>query len=133
HEPLGIIAHERPASSREIEELLELVADATNILFDDFERVERSLRPATARITDHPRTAANKRDRPIAGSLKMSQPHDRDQMANMEAPGSGIEPAIRGDRRGREHRMRAFGVLIKQPAPCELIEKGERSHPGKIA
>jgi hypothetical protein len=59
----------------------------------------------------------------MAGSLQVSQTHDGNEIADVEAPRRRVEPAVRNDWPRGEHCLHAFGVLIEEPAPCELVEK----------
>src|SRR5215204_54544 len=85
------------------------------------------------RVADHARPTTDERHRAMAGSLQMSEPHDGNQVPDMEADRRGVESGVSYDRSCREHRLHAFGVLIEEPAPCELIEVVGSGHDGKIS
>ena len=132
HEPFGVVAHERATPTREVKEALQLVTNAADVLLDHLQRVERPLARPAAGIPDHARTAAHERNRPMAGSLQMSERHHRDEVSKVKAACGGIEAAVGYGRSSGEHPLNPFGVLIEQPAPRELVDKCQCAHGGKI-
>jgi hypothetical protein len=52
----------------------------------------------------------------------MHESHDRNEVADVQAPRTGVEAAVDGHRSGGEGLPESFGVLMEEPAPRELIE-----------
>ena len=69
----------------------------------------------------------------MAGTLQVDQPHDRDEAADMQAVGGGIEATIGADGPGTERVTQSIGMLEEELAPSELEERGWKfRHPPKI-
>ena len=64
----------------------------------------------------------------MPGALQVDQPHDRDQVAEMKAVGSRIEPAVAGDLASAQRFVSALRLLMEQPPPSELFEKRSGCH-----
>ena len=124
---------------REVEEALELDADRRDVVLDRRDVEQVPLRRPARRVPDHPRPAADERDRPAAVTLEPDQPEDRDEVPDVErfarsgrsrcTPRSGApsraaraarassragSPAIRGPRAARRART-------PRPRPTSVI------------
>jgi hypothetical protein len=85
-QPVGVVRDARSVLARaEIEEPLQLGADAGDVPLDLLAREQDALLGFAARIADHPGAAADDRDRRVAESLQPRKPHHREQRADVEA------------------------------------------------
>ena len=79
------------------------------------------------RIADHPRPAADERDRAAAEALQPEQPEDRDEVADVERVGRRVEPDVAGDRpAGRQTRRQARCRGVQDAPPLELRQQAAR-------
>ena len=107
---------------REVEEALELAPGSPATFALELLAVEQvALGRAARRVADHPRPAADERDRPAAVPLEVEQAEDRDEVADVERRPGRIEPVVGRDRpAGRQARRRARassrGACPRQPS-----------------
>jgi hypothetical protein len=107
-EPLGVVRHD--GASVEIEKAGEDAADGGDIALDLGVAEQRAGCVLARRVADLARAATHQRDRAMAGLLEPPQHHDRQQIADMEAGGGGIEADIGGDRPGGRLGIETLGV-----------------------
>ncbi len=108
----------------EIQQLPHLGFDAGQILLQLFRRQQIPLVTLAARITDHARRTAGNRDRPMTGLLKSPEHQQRQQAANMQTVGRGIETCIdRATCRSQPARQEIIGRgLVNQTPPLQVGE-----------
>jgi hypothetical protein len=109
--------------TREVQEALQLGADPADVGLDRLRGVELPLDRLPAGVADHPRAAADHRDRSVAGALQVHEPHDRDQVADVQARRRGVEAAVAGHPSAGERLGEGIGVLVQHAAPGELGEE----------
>ena len=107
----------------EIEESLELRADAGDVRLDLLGDEQHALLRLAARIADHAGAAADQRDRRMAGALQARQRHHRQQRPDVQARGGRIEADVGRDALAREQLGQPVGRVGDQPAPGELVEE----------
>ena len=80
------------------------------MLFRSVEEVP--LRRPARRISDHPRPAADERDRPTAVQLQSTKRKDAHQMPNMQRVGTRIEPDVGGHARRLRESIVETGAYV---------------------
>ena len=100
-----------PAPGREVEEPLELAADRGDVRLERLAVEQVPLRRPPRRVADHPRPAADERDRAAAVALELEQAEDRHEVADVERRRRRVEAVVAGDRPagrqpGRQARRR---------------------------
>ena len=84
-EPVEVVDQDGAARARrEVEEPLELAADARDVRLERVAVEQVALGRTARRVADHPGPAADERDGPPAVALQPQQPEDRHQVADVE-------------------------------------------------
>ena len=86
---------------------------------------------APRRVADHPRAAADQRDRPAAVLLEPEQAEDRDQVADVERVRGGVEPDVGGDRAGRSRGARRGRASWRGGSRATRARRAGRARPGR--
>jgi hypothetical protein len=81
----------------EVEEFGELGFDALDIVIEDFAGEELAFLGFTAGVTDEAGGAAGDGDGVVAGELEAAEGEEGDEVADVEAIGSGVEAAVEGE------------------------------------
>ena len=131
-QPRRVVAHARRVRSLEVEEPLELAADAVRVRRDLLGREQLPLRRLPARVADHPRPATDERDRPMTEALQMHEHHDRHEAAHVQAVPRRVESDVRRHRPAGQRCRHPVGVLVHQPTPPKLVEHSVRLHGTKV-
>lgn len=84
-------------SAVEVEEVLELVCDAGDVVLDLLLREEIALRAFAGRVADAAGAAARDGDGPVAEPLQPGQSHDGNQVADVKAVGARVKTDVAGD------------------------------------
>ena len=132
-EPVEVVQQHRARPGREVEEPLQLPADPRHVRGERLAVQEVPLARPARRVADHPRPAADERDRPAAVALQAQQPEDRDQVADVERRPGGVEPDVAGDRAtGRQAGRQPGRGGVQDAAPLEVVEEAPRDRsPGR--
>ena len=99
----------------EVEEPLELRANALRVGVDLLERQQRSLLALAARIADEPGAAADQSDRRVSRTLQPRERHHRQQRADVQARAVGIEADVGGDASRARASREALGRVVHRP------------------
>ena len=87
-----------------------------------FLREELTLHRFPARVPDHPRSPANQGNGNVPVSLKVSQPHDRNDVAQVKRPGGGVKTNVTLQRpSGRGIPQASIGDLFDEPSLVQNI------------
>ncbi len=123
-QPVEVVDHHRARRPREIQEALQLAADGLRVCRQRLAVQEVPLGGGPRRVADHPRPAADQRDRPPAVALKLEQPEDRHEVADVERRSGRVEAVVAGDRPpGREAGRQARRRVVEHPPPGQLVEQ----------
>src|SRR5262245_27009239 len=95
-DPVVVVQHGRRVGRLEVEVQLHLFANGLTVAVDLVECLQIAFVGAAARVADHSSCAADQQYHPMAGTLEMSQRHDRHNMAEMQTVGGGIKPGVNG-------------------------------------
>ena len=107
----------------EVEEGLHLQTDLLHPCVHEFLVVQSALGCAPTGVAYQTGAAAHERDGPVTRQLEAAQSYERDQAADMEAVGSGIEAAIQGLRALGQKPPESFGIgiLVDELAPLQFV------------
>src|SRR6185437_14635999 len=131
-EPFGVVEQPGGVRAAEIEKALQLRANFRGVLADRVTVRQRPLRTLAARVTDQSGTASGERDRPMPVLLEPHEEHDDEQAPDMQAGRRGVEADVSRNRPAGQELGGAFGMLIQQTAPPQLIQERLRSHGTKL-
>ena len=97
----------------DLEELAELHLHAGDVAIENFLREQLALARFAARVADHAGRATGKRNGMMAEQLKASQPKQRDEIADVQAVGGGIEAGVESERCFfKEFRINELSVQV---------------------
>src|SRR3954469_23269167 len=94
-QPRSIVAHACRAGSVEVEESLELAANAIRVRRDLLRGEQLTFSRLAARSADHAGAATDERDRSVTGALQVHEHHDRDETADVQAAPRRVESDVR--------------------------------------
>ena len=118
HQPVGVVHHPgRVAFDFEIEEVGQLFLDRLDVGLDLLARQQLALVGLSARVADHAGPAASQGNGMVPKALQARQRNQRDQVADMQAVGGGVEAVIDGDLFSLQQGINAFEAVVYQPAP----------------
>jgi hypothetical protein len=124
-EPVVVVHHARRAGGvAEVEEARELAPDRVDVALERLPIEQLPLLALPGRIADHPRGAADERQRPMPRSLQTGHQGDRDQAARVQARARRIEADVERDALLREQgrELLASGGVLHEAARLELIQ-----------
>ena len=81
----------------EADEVRQLLFDAFHVVPDLIHRQQIAFVALHRRVADHARAAAGQHDGPVPEPLQPGQPHQRDQMSDVQAVRGGVEAHVSGD------------------------------------
>ncbi len=94
----------------QLQEALKLRGDSGGVCLDLLAREHRPLVGLSARVTDEPGAAANEPEWLVTGELKPTHEQQLHQIAEMQAGGGRVEPAVVGDRRTGQQCLKLISV-----------------------
>ncbi len=123
-QPVGVVEqHGTRRAGGEIEEALELGADASGVDGDLLRRQHRALGPLAAGVADARGPRAQQHDRPVPVRLEPAQDQHPDQAADVQAVGGDVDAVVDGEAlAGQLGRQLVIGDLVDQAPPAQLVE-----------
>ena len=123
-EPIVIIGHNRGIIALEAQKRRQLAANAVHPLLHGFQSIQAALGRLEARVANHAGGTAHQRHRRVAGQLEAAQGQHRQQMADVQAVGRGVEAAVKRDFLLVEQGIKRFGIggLRDQAARLEVLD-----------
>jgi hypothetical protein len=93
-------------------------------VLDLLRRLQVALGGLAGGVADHPGGAAGEGDRVVAEELEAAQRQQRDQVADVEGVGRGVEAAVKRNRALLEAgaERNGVGAVGEEAAPAQLIE-----------
>jgi hypothetical protein len=131
-QPRSIVAHACRARSVEVQEPLELAANAVGVRRHLLCREQLAFGRLAARVADHSGAATDEGDRPMTEPLQVHEHHDRHETADVQTAPRRVEADVRRDRPAGQRRRHPIGVLVHQSAPSQLVEHSGRLHGTKV-
>ncbi len=122
-QPVGVVEESGRVGSFERQEPRELSADALGVAVDLRELHDRPFGALSARIADHAGAAAHQGDGGMPVPLQPGQPHHRDQVADVQRIGRGIEADVGGDGTLAQSLGEAGGGVLDEATGVEQLEK----------
>ena len=123
-EPVGVIGHNRGVFAFKAQKGLKLAADFFHPSGHGFAAVQAALLRFEAGVADHAGGAADQGDGSVAGKLEAAQRQHRQQMADVQAVGGGVETAVERDFFAVQQcgQLVDVGGLVNQAACLQLLQ-----------
>ena len=128
-EPVEVVQHHRGVRHPlEAEERAELLPEPLRVGQDLVPILERPFRSLAAGVPNEAGACPQEDDGSVPGPLEVNEPHDRDEVSDLERRGRGVEPRVDGVHLGGERLLRPLRRVVEEAPPAELVEGRAGGH-----
>ena len=122
-EPVVVVEDDALPRVLEVEEALQLGADARRVRLEGLLPLEVPLLALPGRVADHAGRAPDEGDDPVAGPLEAHEERDHHEVPQVHRGGRGVEAAVDGLGGGEKlPYLPLVAELLDQPAPPKFVD-----------